>query len=863
MCAEKPDFIYAGEQAREISFPLGGIGTGCIGLGGNGRLIDWEIYNRPNKGSLNGMSHFAVKAEQDGRLLDARVLTGDLKKDLAGQYGGGAGHWQCPGYGFGADFGTMAGFPHFSDCRFKGTFPIAELVFSDPHFPGSVTMTAFNPFIPLDADASGMPAAFFEIELENPTAAPVTYTVALSAGNCFSLGAINNGRQSDGVSYITLEQNVVDKEEPRYGSITAATDGDEVRLQEYWFRGAWFDGPTIFWKEFTDTVPMPERKYEQPGNRDMATLTAAVIAGPGEKRTVRFIIAWYFPNNLYDWAPIYAPAPDQTLGGSWKNYYAGQYASSAEVAIQGLQQWDSLYGRTRRFTDTLFSSTLPPEVLDAASANLAVLKSPTVWRLEDGTLYGFEGVSEHCGSCEGSCTHVWNYAYAMPFLFPRLERSMHTASYRYDFLENGRMSFRILLPLGKEPLPFHPCVDGQMGEIMRVYRDWKLCGDDDWLRSIWPRVKQSLEYAWHPQNPYRWDADKDGVIDGRQHHTLDMELFGPNSWLEGFYLGALNAAAEMADYLGEADAAAEYRGLYANGRRFCNEILFNGKYFEQKVDLRDKAILERYGQDAVNAYWNEESGEMKYQIDHGCSIDQMTAQWHARIIGLDDIFDEDKRKKALESLYHYNYKSCMRDFFNPCRVFCTGDEAGAVICDYPDKVKKPAVPVPYCQECMTGFEYQLAALMISEGMQEEGLRLVRAVRGRYDGKKRNPWNEVECGSNYARSMASYSLLLLYSGFRFDLPHGMIGFSPLYSGDEPFRCLWSVDSAWGSVSITQEKTVIQIEEGQLAVQRLELPYLSGAVCVTVDGKAVQTAFKNGGIDFPVQTAVRQAIIVSRK
>ena len=94
MCAEKPDFIYAGEQAREISFPLGGIGTGCIGLGGNGRLIDWEIYNRPNKGSLNGMSHFAVKAEQDGRLLDARVLTGDLEKDLAGQYGGGAGHWQ-------------------------------------------------------------------------------------------------------------------------------------------------------------------------------------------------------------------------------------------------------------------------------------------------------------------------------------------------------------------------------------------------------------------------------------------------------------------------------------------------------------------------------------------------------------------------------------------------------------------------------------------------------------------------------------------------------------------------------------------------------------------------------------------------
>lgn len=863
MRTAKPDFVYSGEHAREISFPLGGIGTGCIGLGGNGRLMDWEIYNRPNKGSLNGMSHFAVKAVQDGRLLDARVLMGDLEKDLAGQYGGGIGHWQCPGYGFGAECGTMAGFPHFSGCRFKGTFPIAELTFADDHFPGNVKMTAFNPFIPLDAEASGMPAAFFEIELENPTATPITYTAALSVGNCFSQGAVNRGKQADGVSWITLEQNILSSEEMRYGSITAATDGDEVCLQEYWFRGAWFDGSTIFWKEFTDTAPMSGRKYEQPGDRDMATLMSTVTARPGEKRSVRFIISWYFPNNQYDWTPIYPPSSGQTLGGSWKNYYAGRYASSADVAIQGLRQWDSLYGRTRRFTDILFSSTLPPEVLDAISANLAVLKSPTVWRLEDGTLYGFEGVAEHIGSCEGSCTHVWNYAYAIPLLFPKLERSMHTASYRYDFLENGRMSFRILLPLGKEPLPFHPCVDGQMGEIMRVYRDWKLCGDDEWLRTIWPRVKQSLEYAWHPQNPYRWDSDKDGVIDGRQHHTLDMELFGPNSWLEGFYLGALNAAAEMADYLGETDAAAEYRKLYENGRRFCNDALFNGEYYEQKVDLRDKATLERYGQDVVNAYWNEETGEMKYQIDHGCSIDQMTAQWHARIMGLDDIFDKDKRKKALQSLYRYNYKSCMRDFFNPCRVFCTGDEAGAVICDYPDMVEKPAVPVPYCQECMTGFEYQLAALMISEGMQEEGLRLVRSVRGRYDGKKRNPWNEVECGSNYARSMASYSLLPLYSGFRFDLPHGMIGFSPLYPEEKPFCCFWSVDSAWGSVTITPEKTVIQVEEGYLSLLRLELPFFSGGVCVTVDGKTVQAVIQNGGVNFPAQTMVRQAIVVSGK
>ena len=164
---------------------------------------------------------------------------------------------------------------------------------------------------------------------------------------------------------------------------------------------------------------------------------------------------------------------------------------------------------------------------------------------------------------------------------------------------------------------------------------------------------------------------------------------------------------------------------------------------------------------------------------------------------------------------------------------------------------------------MTGFEYQLAALMISEGMQEEGMRLVRAVRDRYDGKKRNPWNEVECGSNYARSMASYSLLPLYSGLRCDLPHGMIGFSPLYPTNRPFRCLWSVDSAWGSVDIMPEQATIRIEEGHLSLQRLELPCITGEVCITVDGKPVQANWENSAAVFAERIRAECEIVVSRK
>ena len=102
-------FLYTGNRTNEISFPLGGIGTGCIGLAGNGRLIDWEIFNRPNKGSINGLSHFAVKAEANGKVLDARVLTGDLPPPYSGEDLGRA----SQSFGFGPPIGYMAGLPHF------------------------------------------------------------------------------------------------------------------------------------------------------------------------------------------------------------------------------------------------------------------------------------------------------------------------------------------------------------------------------------------------------------------------------------------------------------------------------------------------------------------------------------------------------------------------------------------------------------------------------------------------------------------------------------------------------------------------------------------------------------------------------
>ena len=838
--------IYTGDALREISFPLGGIGSGCVGLAGNGSFVDWEIFNRPNKGSLNGYTHLAIRTKIDGKMY-CKVLQGDHTKDLTGTYTG-AMHEVYDGFGFGPAARTMAGFPHFRNCVFKGEFPIAELQFSDPDFPLPVTLTAFNPLIPLQADDSSLPAAFLEIAFENVTDKTVTLEAVFSLCNPFPVTK-NTVSQTGDITTVTLAYADCDKYAPAYGELALSAENPTM-VQPYWYRGKWQDSVVSFWNEFSAGSPLLHRTYEENGIKDTCSMGQSVILKPGERGSVRFLLSWYCPNNQVHWK--LKPDDPETRKKPWKNYYAKLFESAASVGIYGLKNWGKFYPSTDLYRKTLFSSTLDPAVIDAAASTLSVLKSPAIYRLENGEFYGFEGTHEHVGSCEGTCQHVYNYAYALCFLFPELERSIRNLEFEHATWHTGATSFRLRLPLCDPFVPWRSCVDGQMGCVIKTYREWKISGDDTWLKKVWPSVKKVLEYAWSAENPEAWDRDKDGVLEGRQHHTLDMELFGPSSWLQGFYMAALKAASEMAAYLGEAGKSAEYLDLFEKSKKWTAEHLFNGQYFIHQIDVKDRAPIDRFG---CENYWNAEQNEIKYQIADGCAIDQLLGQWHANICGLGRLFDKAQTRTALQSLYRNNYKPSMRNFVNPWRNFCVNDEAGTVICSYPEGVKKPAIPVPYCEETMHGFEYALAGLLMSEGFLEEGHTLVRAVRNRYQGYNRNPWNEIECGSNYARSMASFALLPILSGFTFDLPQGRIGFAPLVS-KENFSCLWSLAPAWGRVDIQKGRVCIEILGGELSLSALTLPFVSAPAYLTVDGREIANILRNGTIYFEKTVTKKQ-------
>ena len=333
-------------------------------------------------------------------------------------------------------------------------------------------------------------------------------------------------------------------------------------------------------------------------------------------------------------------------------------------------------------------------------------------------------------------------------LFPDLHRSMVESHLKNGMMSNGAERFRLSLPLAKQNWN-GAAADGQMGLIVRVYEQYLKDKDRNWLEKYFPFAKRMLEFSWVPGG---WDADKDGVMEGCQHNTYDVEFFGPNPMCTSYYHAALAALAAMARVLGQEQYAKDLDSLREQGQKWVDGNLFNGEYYEQKFQAFQGTPAEH---SSLGHEWDKP--EPPFQIGRGCLVDQLVGQFKAHRVGLGDLYDHYHLLSAVMAVYKYNFKQNFRDHYNNMRTFATADEKGTLIASYP-KGGRPKVPFPYWGECMTGFEYQAAVLLLDYGFRKEGHEMAKAVRDRHDGRYRNPFNEPECGHYYARAMAAWALL---------------------------------------------------------------------------------------------------------
>ncbi|HEV8244914.1 MAG TPA: GH116 family glycosyl hydrolase, partial [Polyangiaceae bacterium] len=382
--------------------------------------------------------------------------------------------------------------------------------------------------------------------------------------------------------------------------------------------------------------------------------------------------------------------------------------------------------------------------------------------------------------------------------------------------QRGHQDFRCALPIRPSLHTFHAAADGQLGGVIKVYREWRISGSKEWLARLWPNVRKSLDYAIAT-----WDPRRTGALEEPQHNTYDIEFWGPNGMLTSFYVSALEAATQMGEALGE-DVAA-YRALRAKARARLENELFDGEYFIQKTEwktLDAKADTEKpsmgpaYSPEAVALL--EREGP-KYQYGTGCLSDGVLGFWMARSAGLAEVTDRKKIETHLLAVHRHNFRRDLSGHANPQRpLYALAPEGGLLLCTWP-KGGAPTLPFPYSDEAWTGIEYQVACHLICYGHVSEGLELVRAARLRYDGRHRNPFDEVECGRWYARALSSYGLLAALSGARYDAVERVLYLTPQVPGDfESFLC---TAAGYGTVGVRRGQPFLEVAEGKIDVTRI--------------------------------------------
>ena len=769
------------KEATAAKFLLGGIDTGNISVGARGNFDDFEIFGLPNKGMDSPYTFFALRAEDGKENVVVKALEGELVPPFDHSHGFTA--WE------------IGGLPRFQDTKMVGEYPFVWIDFKDEMVPLEITMEAYTPFIPLNVEESAIPCGIVKYIVKNVSDRTQNVSIVGSFANLcnysgrdiwnkplFPGKTVNQFMDKDNFRGISFTTDSKDRTELEYMDMGVFVTDKDVFYREYWNEGAWWDGLQDFWNDFTEDGLLDNNRtihtqedFIHKSDAKIGSLGMKKVLEPGQTEEFLFIISWCHPWRIKSWDQLQDYRKNNR--SLIKNYYATLYPSAMEAASYVVNNLQRLEDLTAKFHNSLFGSTYPGFVLDAVASNLTVIRSNTCFQVEDGTFFAYEGCFDNAGCCDGNCTHVWNYAQSLAYLFPKLEQSMRRTEFIDETDEEGAMRFRARTYFQDDPWEFLPAADGQLGCVIRLYRDWKFSGDTKLLKELWPKAKKTLEYA--KQN---WDKDNDGALDGKQHNTYDIEFYGINSMINSIYIAALKAGEQIALYLGEQEQAQEYRMRWETAAEIVDKNCFNGEYYVQKI---------------------EDVNEHKYQFGDGCLADQLFGQELAHLAGLGYVMPKEHVNTAIKAIYDNNFKTTFRNHCNLQRTYALNDEAGLVICTWPHG-NRPEIPFVYSDEVWTGIEYQVATNLIQEGYIEEGLNVVKAVRDRHDGIRRNPWNEVECGHHYARSLASYGVLLALSGYQCDIPSSKLTFHPVMR-DHYYQTFFSCGSAWGTLTVEKNIT----------------------------------------------------------
>lgn len=819
-------FLKSKNELKYIGMPAGGLHAGTVYLGGDGRLWLWGIYNDEREGIdpktilwNDGTKEVKVRSRDGASYVEPALA--DNKRVLE--------------QGFavkieyeGKTIIKILDENGFEEIKFEAAYPVATVRYIDEALPVNIALKAGAIFIPLDADNSALPATVFSISIENKTNKSI---------NADIIGWLENGANkltasdNDGV-----KRNTAIVQENHSGILGAfdATNPEAALQRDAGTTCITFIGKGATLNTNAQPYPVDVDFFRQKKDEASTISAGKKLTGsigisqhiePGNTIESNYIISWHFDHPL-------SKRLDKLPETKGSYYYGKRFNDAYEVGAYIAQNFNRLYTQTLLWQETYYDSTLPFWFLERTLLNIGTLATANTYRFANDRFWGWEGVN----ACEGTCTHVWQYAQAMGRIFPSLERD---ARQRTDLgiamQENGGIIFRA-------EYETRPAIDGQAGTILRIYREHQMSNDDRFLRSNWSNIKKAVSFM------LAQDKNGDGMTDTPMENTLDAVWEGEIAWIVGLCIAAAKAAQLMAEEMHDDAFAKTCRQYVEKGSRNMAEKLFNGEYFIHRPDAVQ-------GRKRLGSY-------------NTCHIDQVYGQSWAWQVGLGRLWDKEKTLSALRSLWKYNFAPDVGPYIKTHtggRPYALPGEAGLIMNTNPHNEPKPygdnvTWQLGYFHECMTGFEHQVASHMMAEGMTDEALVITRAIHDRYHAAKRNPYNEIECSDHYARAMASYGTFITACGFEYHGPKGFLGFSPGWD-KEDFKSAFTAAEGWGAYCQSKmdgrQQHAIRLKYGSLLLRTLSFENLLQkkikAISVTLNGQAIHANYKNEGerilISFP--------------
>ncbi len=764
---------------------LGGIGAGSIELFPDGEFHSWLIANQPR----------ITKVCFEDKVDDGEDSTGSLSFWVRERKSNGKIVVRKLGMKTDADDFTYRMFSWNKPVEridFDGKFPVAELDYKDSALACKLSLKAASPFVPHNSDISSTPGFYLDFTVENPTDSvldisllgalvpdvankeegnknslhkvgegvgvliePLKTTDAPSCGElCFSVNGAGEKSYITAETYRFMKEFIADsdigvtqesvvfgfrekgrlpdteigtKPEALPENLSSLTDSEIDALIEKYVKYPYIASILSRIRYCEPSYPSSredkikfldccinenDRRGEDFG---ACALCSEIKLNPYEKKNIRFILTWFFPNHkAYD---------GEIIGNYYENLYKG--ALDANNTLE--EGYNSIFKSAVEFSELLYSTDLPLIYPDAWSSNLSQIVKSSVY-IKNGKFGLWEGLG-YCGLHTTDITY--HASFSLINIFPDLQKKQMKMGAEYQ-REDGRVHHSFKPDMRSSDSGFDR-VDMNMQFVLMVLRDYLFTGDREYLASMWDNVRRAMD------STQLLDSDNDGLPDyDTKRNTYDAWNFsGIPVYIAVLWLAALNAAAVIAERVGDASSIDKWNDLLSKGKKSLEEKLWNGEYY--------------------NLWRNND------ETDESLMTDQLDGEWFLRMTGLEGNIPDSRVAQVLDFIFRHNFD----------------EEQGLLNATTPQNRKTSVNTYKNCQTIAvwTGIGYAFSALALSVGQKEIAEKELQSIN---DTQLRfgHFWDHWECGHHYTRPMSSWTLLHAVAGLSADYENKRLTLNPI-------------------------------------------------------------------------------------